>query len=152
MDREQCLAVLSLLIDGRPVEAELASRARAHAETDPVCRAAWDDWQTIHAVLSSEPPLTARPGFTERVVAASRQQVGEVLPFVQRLAAAAAVALTLTVGWGVARPQLAVGDDAVERTPHYVDVFRSTPYEADDVAGGLDVLLRSSDPLGRANR
>jgi hypothetical protein len=152
MDREQCFAVLSLLMDDRPVDADLASRARTFAETDPECRAALEDWRRIHDVLSTEPPMQPRPGFTERVVAASRRPVGEVLPFVQRLAAAAAVALALTVGWGVARPQLAVGDDSVERTAHYVDVFRTTPYAADDLSRGLDTLLRSSDPLGRGTR
>jgi ferric-dicitrate binding protein FerR (iron transport regulator) len=150
MDRERCLRTLSLLMDDRPVPAELAAAARAFAEQDPECRAAWEDWQRIRDVLSTEPGLTAPAGFAVRVLAARPE--ADVLPFARRLAAAAALVLAVTVGYGVARPGQAVADPSVERTRHYVDLFRATPYEADDVDAGLERLLRTSDPLGSFSR
>ena len=148
-ERAEALAVLSRLRDGRPVDAATAAWAQSVAESDAETRAMLAAWERQAAVLAQEPPLAAPAGFTERVLAAARgEAAGEVisLPVARRLALAAALLLTVTLGWSMARPAALRADPDLQKNWHAVDNFRSTPWERDDILGGL--RARTLDGLG----
>jgi ferric-dicitrate binding protein FerR (iron transport regulator) len=152
VDREACLASLSRLLDGRPVSAEERAAAHARLAHDAECAAIWADMQTAHASLAAEPPVLARPGFADRVLAARRRDRARSLPFVRRLAVAAGLAMLLTAGFGLARPGVLLADPGVERERHHIDVLKPSPYAPADLEAGLDALLRDSDPHRRLTR
>ncbi len=150
-ESEQALAVLSRCLDGEPVEPSEEARARSRLDSDPALAAAWRDMGSAQAALAALPGLTASAGFADRVVAAAAaaaptHEPAPILPFVRRLAVAAAVTLGVTVGGGLARPLVAAADASIEQAWHAVDHFRSSPYAADDLARGIHSLLRSPDP------
>ncbi len=149
MNRERCLHVFSLLVDGRPVPAAVEHAARQFALGDEDCAVALEDYRTLHELLASEPGVQASPGFATRVVAARTDEGAAVLPFVRRLALAAALALAVTVGWALATPQELMADGSLEADVHTVDHFRSSPYQTDDLTGGITSLLTDPDPFDR---
>ena len=139
-ERAEALALLSLLRDGRPVDAEAAARARALAASDPEVGAMLAAWERQAALLAGEPALRAPADFTERVVAATRQDGGGellTLPVARRLALAAALLLAVTLGWSLARPGTLRADPDLQRHRHAVDHFRATPFGHDDILRGL---------------
>ena len=73
MDEASCLYTFSLLMDGRPVEAGLERAARAYAASHPHCERVLADWQLQTQALAGLPGRTARPDFTERVLAAAER-------------------------------------------------------------------------------
>jgi hypothetical protein len=150
-DDERCLAVLTLLMDRRAVEPELAAWARAHAAAHPACAAAFAELQALAATLASAPARRASPGFTGRVLAriapaparaagaaagarvasagagragGSVQRSAEVLPFVRRLALAAGLVLAVTLGVDLLRPAPLATDSGLQRRRHAADHFR----------------------------
>jgi len=160
MDDARCLRVLSLLTDGRPVDAELARAARAWAAARPGLAAQERDWRIVSQLLASDPPRATSPGFAERVaarVAASRPVRPSDLPpgtavVWRRLAVAAALVVAALLALEIAQPPTLHADDARELRRHAVDGFRATPWEADDIEAGLRARLADPDfrpgPLG----
>jgi hypothetical protein len=157
MDEASCLYVLSLLMDGRPVEPGLARAARAWAESHPECERALADWKLQAQALAELPALTASPGFTERVLAAAERagslaRAGvrpagaiEAPPaFARQFALAAGVALLLSLAFVLARPADLRADSGIARHRHAVDGFRASPFVADDIEAGLRARL--ADP------
>jgi len=139
-ERAEALALLSLLRDGRPVDALAAARARALAASDPEMAAMLAAWERQAALLAGEPGLHAPADFTERVLAAARPDGrGELLtlPVARRLALAAALLLAVTLGWSLARPGTLRADPDLQRHRHAVDHFRATPFAHDDILRGL---------------
>ena len=139
-ERAEALALLSLLRDGRSVDAQLAARARALAASDAEVAAMLAAWERQAALLAGEPALRAPADFTERVVEATRQEgQGELLtlPVARRLALAASLLLVVTLGWSLARPGTLRADPDLQRHRHAVDHFRATPFERDDILRGL---------------
>ncbi len=140
--RAEALRVLSLLRDGRPVPAEEAQRARALAAADPGAAAMLAAWERQSAALAAQPARAASPGFTGRVLAAARGEQAQpaevlVLSLVRRLALAAALLLSGTLGWSLAFPSVLRADPDVQRQRHAVDHFRPTPFAPDDLDAGL---------------
>jgi len=153
--RAEALRVLSLLRDGRPVDAQAAAQARALAARDPGLAAELAAWERCAAVLAAEPGRRASPGFAARVLqAAGRERAAPaevlVLPLLQRLAAAAALLLAVSLGWSLARPAPLLADPDVQRLRHAADHFRPTPFAPDDVEAGLRARLRDPAFLRRA--
>ncbi|MHC5211023.1 MAG: hypothetical protein ACYTG2_09925 [Planctomycetota bacterium] len=148
MDRDTCLAVLSLLLDERHVDPELAARAQAYLAAHPEIAEVERDWRAMREALATTPPRRAREGFTERVLAAVAANGTEAplgtLHFARRLAVAASLALVVTLGWGLMRPASLQADAGMERARHAVDHFRDDPFEADDILGGLRARLRDA--------
>lgn len=151
---DRCLLtqrVLSALTDGRPVARDEADAARTHAATCAACTEAARAFARLRVELGMMPELAARDAFTERVLAARertrRAEAAEILPFARRLTAAAALALVLSAGWATLAPLAPVeATDATLTTPHWVDLFRADPFDADDVDAGLRALLRDDAP------
>ena len=149
-ERTQALAVLSRLRDGCPVPAAEAASAQALAARDPQIAEMLAAWDRQAALLASEPAVGARPGFTDRVLAALARERSTpvevlVLPFVRRLAVAAALLLTVSLGWTLARPSPVMADPDVQLHKHHaVDALRHTPFETDDLDAGL--RARRLDP------
>jgi hypothetical protein len=144
-ERAEALALLSRLRDGRPVDAAAAAWAHAVAGSDAETRAMLAAWERQAALLAQEPPLAAPAGFTDRVLAAARgEAAGEVLslPVARRLALAAALLLTVTLGWSLARPAALRADPDLQKNHHAVDGFRRTPFAPDDIEAGLRAWLR----------
>jgi len=152
LDHESCLAVFSLLQDGRPVDPELEQRARAYAQAHPEVAAAAADLALLSEVLRSEPVAAPGADFTDRVMARASSagetvahdaptEAGDarapILPMVRRTAAAAALALISTFGYDLARPASLVADESTEAQRHVVDHFRSDATAADDIDAGL---------------
>ena len=142
IERTEALAVLSRLRDDRPVPAAEAARARALAARDPEIAATLASWERQAAVLGREPGVIARPGFTDRVLAAMARERSTpvevlVLPFVRQLAVAAALLVAVSIGWTMARPARLEADADIQRAHHVVDSLRRTPFEADDLDAGL---------------
>ena len=148
MTDELCLFVHSLLLDDRPVPAELAERARAWAAEHPACLAAVRDFEALGQVLAEEAPTGAPGDFTERVVTAARQEApaARVLPFVRRLSAAAALLLGLTLVFDLQTPGGVEAGDDLARQRHVVDTLRPDPFGPADVDAGLRTLL-GTEPL-----
>jgi hypothetical protein len=144
-ERTEALAVLSRLRDGRPVPAAEAASAQALAARDPQIAEMLAAWERQAALLASEPAVHARPGFTDRVLAALARERNTpvevlVLPFVRRLAVAAALLVTVSLGWTLARPSPVMADPDVQRHKHHVvDSLRRTPFAPDD----LQALMRA---------
>ena len=165
MDEARCLFVLSLLMDERPVEAELERAARAWAESHPECERALAEWRLQARALAEQPALTARPEFTERVLAAAAragqlarpaealagQPAGDRLeaqglrPFARQLALAAGLALMLSLVIVLARPSDLRADAGIARHRHAVDGFRSQPFGPDDIEAGLRARLADAE-------
>lgn len=148
-ERAFALAVLSRLRDGREVPAAEAASARELAARDPEIASMLAAWDRQSALLAGEPAVSARAGFTDRVLAALAEQRSApdevlVLPLVRRLAVAAALLAAVTLGWSLARPaELHAGADRPEQH-HAVDGFRRTPFAPDDIEAGL--RARKDDP------
>jgi len=159
MDEASCLFVLSLLMDGRPVEPALERAARAYAAGHPECERALADWRAQSAALAAWPPRAAGAGFTERVlaaagVAAPARAAGpmRLLPtaepqarFARQLAVAAGIALLLSLVVVLARPADLRADAGIQRHRHAVDGFRSSPFAPDDVDAGLRARLLDAE-------
>lgn len=146
MTDEVCLFVHSLLMDGRTVPGDLESRAKRWAAEHEHCRRAVADFEAIHDVLSTEPSHATGQDFTSRVVRTARSEEsasrdGEVLPFVRKLAAAAAIVLSLTLIFEASTPEATVATDDVQSQRYAVDDFRADAFEADDLEAGLEALL-----------
>jgi anti-sigma factor RsiW len=157
MDEGLCLFVLSLLMDERPVDPDLAARALAYAERHPHCARALADWREQSRALASTPGHRTSAGFTDRVLAAAGvggsqpETLAPLLPFVRRLAAAAGLALAVTLGWELGDPDRLHADTAIERHRHAVDGFRSEVFAPDDILAGLQARLRDAE-FGLARR
>ena len=153
MDDERCLFVLSLLLDDRPVEPELAAAARAWAAARPELLEVERDWTALHEVLAADPGRRAGEGFTRRVVAAAGDGRGAAggellaLPLVRRLVAAAALLVASLLVFDLSSPADLHADASRERLHHAVDGFRATPWQADEVEAGLRARL--TDPAFR---
>ncbi len=161
MDDERCLFVLSLLMDGRAVDPELAAAARAHAAGHPDCARAVADWQAARAALAALPARTASSGFTARVLAAATAagattgasgasgasgelcagDAAGLLVFARRLALAAGLVLAATLGWDLAHPGALRADSGLQRHRHVVDHFRTGPFAPDAIEDGLRARL-----------
>jgi len=160
MDETGCLFVLSLLMDGRPVEPALERAARAYAASHPECERALADWRAQSAALAALPPRAAGTGFTERVLAAAGvaapvhaapgavQLVRPAEPqarFARQLAVAAGLALLLSLVVVLARPADLRADAGIQRHRHAVDGFRTSPFAPDDIDAGLRARLLDSE-------
>jgi hypothetical protein len=74
-----------------------------------------------------------------------------VLPFVRRLAVAAALLIAVSLGWTMARPFPAQAGDEVQRHKHHVvDSLRRTPFSPDDLDAGLRARRLDQEFNGRA--
>jgi anti-sigma factor RsiW len=148
MDTEACLYVLSLLLDDRPVDPELAARARRHAAAHPEVAETERDWRRMRAALAAAPARRAREGFTERVLAAAGVGVApapvSTLRFARRLAVAASLTLAVSLGFDLVRPDPLQADAGVQRARHAADHFRAGPFDADDIRAGLRARLRDA--------
>ena len=162
MDEAGCLFVLSLLMDGRPVEPALERAARAWAAGHPECERALADWRAQSAALAALPPRTAGAGFTERVLAAAGGAAPTHVPaaggavrrvrpaepqarFARQLAVAAGLALLLSLVVVLARPADLRADAGIQRHRHAVDGFRSSPFAPDDIDAGLRARLLDAE-------
>ena len=146
MDADTCLRVLSLLLDGRQVDAALAASARAFAAEHPEVAEVERDWRFMREALSETPARRARVGFTEGVLAAAAGSEAPLgtLHFARRLALAASLALVSTLAFDLVRPASLHADAGVQRARHAVDHFREGPFDADDILGGLRARLRDA--------
>jgi len=149
-ERTEALAVLSRLRDGRPVPAAEAASAQALAARDPQIADMLAAWERQAVLLASEPALSARPGFADRVLAALARESSTpvevlVLPLVRRLAVAAALLVTVSLGWTLARPSPVMADADMQRHRHAVDDFRRTPFGPDDLDAGLRKRIDSPE-------
>jgi len=155
MDEASCLFVLSLLMDGRPVEPALERAARAYAASHPECERALADWQAQSAALAAAPPRTASAGFTERVLAAAgvaapvravaARPVEAQAHFTRQRAVAAGIALLLRLVVVLARPADLRADAGIQRHRHAVDGFRASPFAPDDIDAGLRARLLDAE-------
>jgi hypothetical protein len=158
MDEASCLFVLSLLMDGRPVEPALERAARVYAASHPECERALADWQAQSAALAASPPRTASAGFTERVLAAAgvaapvraagavaARPVEPQARFARQLAVAAGIALLLSLVVVLARPADLRADAGIQRHRHAVDGFRASPFAPDDIDAGLRARLLDAE-------
>ena len=165
MDEAGCLYVLSLLMDGRPVEPALERAARAWAASHPECERALADWREAAAALAEQPPRRASAGFTERVLAAAgvaapvpriagaaARAAEPLAPFARQLALAAGVALLLSLVVVLARPADLRADAGIERHRHAVDGFRASPFAPDDLDAGLRARLLDAEFGARGTR
>lgn len=162
MDEASCLYILSLLMDGRPVEAGLARAARAYAESHPQCERALADWKQQARALAELPALSASPDFTDRLLAAAERagsvaqaagagrvrpagEVEALRPFARQFAVAAGVALLLSLVFVLARPADLRADAGIARHRHAVDGFRASPFLPDDIEAGLRARLADAE-------
>jgi hypothetical protein len=153
MDADSCLAVLSLLLDDRPVDPVLEAQARAFAAAHPELADVERQWRFVREALAGTPARRAREGFTGRVLAALAATGSDAplgtLQFARRLALAASLALAVTIGWDLMRPASLQADAGLGRARHAADNFRDGPFDADDNMRGLRARQRAAGCAAR---
>lgn len=149
LDDARCLLVLGLLRDHRPVSAQLAAAARAHAAAHPQLARIDRELALLNETVAGLPGLTAGAGFTERVLASRRAPPQGItqLRLALRLAAAAALLLAVVTVHDATRPGDALADPDTGRQSFQSDVFFSHAFAAPDLDAGLKALLPG--PLDR---
>ncbi len=140
-DDTTCLWVESLRLDGRPIAAQVLLYCGTMLAARPDLRRTAEGFRARRALLAEAPPLRARAGFTERVLAARRARSADVPTLARRLAIAAGLVLAVTLALDAIRPAALQAGSARERGRHAVDAFRAHPFAPDAVIEGLRARL-----------
>jgi len=153
---EEALFVLSVIQDGREVPERLGSLARQHSDAHPEIVEALGEFGLISEVFRSEAAEPASAGFTSETLNRAREGATadpvlgngptltpSLLSFqlARRMAVAAALLLSLTLGFDALRPTPAAADPAQEQQSYRGDVFRPEPYGPLALDLGLQELL-----------
>jgi len=142
MEREECLATWSLLLDGRFVDPAVELAAREYRQAHPEVDAIVSDWEVLGHVLSEEPEHVSEGDITEGVLERVRERNAvPVMASLRQLAVAAGLALLVTVGYGLGSPGSMAADVSQEEQSHAVDAFKTTPWQLDQIDDGIRTLF-----------